>query len=158
MSSYTTGTFVATPSYIKREWWLVDAAGETLGRLASRIALVLRGKHKPYYTPNINCGDHVVVVNAEKIKVTGKKLVQEKFYWHTGWPGGIKERTWEKILKSKYPERLIKKAVQRMLPKESPLARRQFESLHVYAGVRNPHTAQTPKMLNFNTTEKFKTS
>ncbi len=148
--SYTGKSFTATPSVAKRKWLLVDAQGCTLGRLASRVAKVLRGKHKPHFTPNINCGDFVVVINADKIVITGNKLENNKFYWHTGHPGGIKERKWKSILSGEHPERLLKKAVQRMMPKESPLARSQMGSLRVYTGANHPHIAQNPELLDLN--------
>ncbi len=147
MASYTAGTFLATPSTVKKKWWLIDAKDLTLGRLASRVAILLRGKHKAYYTPYINCGDNIVIINAEKIKTTGKKLEQEVFYWHTGYPGGIKERKWKDILGGRFPERLIIKAIERMMPKESPLARLQMKGLHVYAGEVHPHQGQQPEVL-----------
>lgn len=142
-------SFIATPKYIQKKWWLIDAAGIPLGRLASRIALFLRGKHKAYYTDNINCGDAVVVINASKIKVTGKKLEQNSFQWHTGYPGGIKERKWDKIL-SKNPERLIEKAVERMMPKDSPLARQQMKALYVFAGEEHTHKGQQPQIISYD--------
>ncbi len=151
MGSYTASTTFVTPTDVKRNWWIIDASKEhSVGRIAARVAMVLRGKHKADYTPSINCGDHVVIINADKAIITGKKLKQKVFHWHTGHPGGIKERTWEKILSSKYPERLLKKAIERMLPKESPLATEQFRKLlHVYSGSEHPHSAQTPQEFKF---------
>lgn len=151
MASYTASTTFVTPSEVKRNWWIIDASKEySVGRIAARAAMVLRGKHKASYTPHINCGDHVVIINAEKAIITGKKSKQKVFYWHTEHPGGIKEKTWEKILSGKYPERLLKKAIQRMLPKESPLATEQFRKLlHVYTGETHPHTAQNPEEFKF---------
>ena len=146
--SYTDGTFFATPSYVKKEWLVVDAKNMVLGRLAAKIARILRGKHKAYYTPFIDCGDHVVIINAAEIKVTGKKLEQNKFYWHTGYPGGIKERTFGQILGGKYPERLLTTAIRRMMPKESPLARKQLKNLYVYAGSVHKHDAQQPSAID----------
>jgi large subunit ribosomal protein L13 len=148
--SYTAGTFFATPKYVRKKWLIIDAKDMVLGRLATKIAVILRGKHKAYYTPFIDCGDNIVVINAQNIKVTGKKLEQEKFFWHTGYPGGIKERTFGKILSGKYPERLLMNAVKRMMPKESPLARQQFKNLHVYAGASHEHSAQQPVVVNFS--------
>lgn len=146
--SYTAGTFFANPSSVEKKWLLIDAKGMVLGRLAAKIARMLRGKHKPYYTPFIDCGDNIVVVNATQIKLTGKKLEQNKFYWHTGHPGGIKERSFGQIIQGKYPERLLKNAVKRMMPKESPLARRQFKNLYVYAASVHKHEAQQPSLID----------
>lgn len=119
---------------VEKKWILIDAEGVVAGRLASYIALRLRGKHRPDYTPHIDCGDHVIVINADKVALTGNKLKDKKYYWHTGYPGGIKERTAGKILDGKFPERVMEKAVKRMLPKESPLARQQFSNLYVFSG------------------------
>lgn len=151
MGSYTASSTLVTPKDVKRNWWIIDASdGISVGRMSSRIATVLRGKHKSDYTPHINCGDHVIVINAEKVKVTGKKLQQKVFYWHTGYPGGIKERNWNKILNGKHPERLLKKAIERMMPKDSPLAKEQFTKLlHVYTGSHHPHAGQSPKSFKF---------
>lgn len=132
----------------QKEWTLIDAEGLVVGRLASIIATRLRGKHKPAYTPHVDCGDNIVVVNAEKVVFTGNKMSDKKIYWHTGYPGGIKERTMEKIIGGKYPERVLMKAVERMMPKESPLARRQMTNLKIYAGTEHPHDAQQPKPLD----------
>lgn len=156
MGSYTASTTFHTPKDVKRNWWIIDAADSvSVGRLAARVAMVLRGKHKASYTPHINCGDHVVIINAEKAFITGKKKEQKVFHWHTGHPGGIKERTWNKILDGKYPERLLQKAIQRMLPKESPLATEQFKKLlHVYAGETHPHAGQNPQQFKFFKTKK----
>ena len=127
-----------------KKWHLIDAEGLVLGRLASQIAKVLRGKHRPDFTPHIDTGDHIVVVNAEKVVLTGNKLDNEKYYWHTGYPGGIKERTKRQLLEGNYPERVLMRAVKRMMPKESPLARKQLAKLHVYVGAEHKHTAQQP--------------
>ncbi len=148
MSSYTAGTYTITPKEVNKSWLVVDAAGMVLGRLAAEIAKILRGKHKASYTPNMDCGDNVIILNADKVHLTGRKVERKVFFWHTGHPGGIKERTIGKILESRFPERVIKKAVQRMLPKESPLARQQFSNLHVYAGAEHPHAGQTPTVLD----------
>jgi len=145
----STKTYVAKPTDRERNWLLVDANGKTLGRLATQIADVLRGKRKPEYTPHIDTGDFVVVVNASKVKLTGNKLDQRKFFWHTGHPGGIKERTAEKILAGKFPERILEKAVERMLPKESPLARKQLTHLRIYNSGEHPHEAQAPETIAF---------
>lgn len=150
MGSYTASTTFVRPN-VTRHWWIIDAAdSESLGRIAARVATVLRGKHKASYTPHINCGDHVIIINADKARITGKKLDQKVFHWHTGHPGGIKERTWNDILRGKHPERLIKKAIVRMMPKESPLATEQFRKLlHVYIGDTHPHSAQNPQTFKF---------
>lgn len=140
-------TYSATPSDIEKKWWLIDARDMVLGRLAVEVADLLRGKHKTTYTPHMDCGDHVVVVNAEKVHLTGNKRTGKRIYWHTGYPGGIKSRTMEQILEGKHPERAILKAVQRMLPR-GPLGRQQFSHLRVYAGADHPHEAQQPETLD----------
>ncbi|MHC0448552.1 MAG: 50S ribosomal protein L13 [Candidatus Lariskella arthropodorum] len=145
MPSYTAGTFNIKPKEVKKNWFIIDVSGMPLGRVAARVAMILRGKHKATFTPHIDCGDNVIVVNAKEIKVTGKKLEQSKFFWHTGYPGGIKERSFGDILSGKFPERLFKKAVERMLPKDSPLARKQMGNLYVYPGVSHPHAGQQPQ-------------
>jgi len=142
-------TYSAKPSEVTKKWLLIDAEGVVLGRLASRIAYLLRGKHKPIFTPHIDTGDHVVVINADKIKLTGKKLKNKIYYRHTGFAGGIKSATPEFILGGKHPERVIEKAVERMMPKESPLARGQLGKLRVYAGTEHPHTAQQAEVYDF---------
>lgn len=134
---------------IDKKWILIDADGVVPGRLASFIAMRLRGKHLPTYTPHNDCGDFVIVINAEKVAFTGAKRSNKTYYWHTGHPGGLKERTADKILDGRFPERVIKKAVQRMLPKESPLARKQLSNLKVYAGSEHPHAAQQPEVIDF---------
>lgn len=136
-------TFVAKPADIEREWYVVDATDLTLGRLATQVASVLRGKHKPEYTPYEDVGDFVVVINADKVHVTGRKLDQKMYYHHTGYPGGIKSISLRKQLQ-KHPERVIEHAVKGMLPR-GPLGRRQFKKLKVYAGSEHPHQAQLPK-------------
>lgn len=138
-------TYMAKPEEIKREWFVVDAAGKTLGRLASEIAKILRGKHKPYYTPHLDCGDYVVVINAEKVKVTGKKLTDKIYYRHSGYMGGLKEIPLGKML-AEHPERVIELAVKRMLP-QNRLGRKMLKKLKVYAGENHPHQAQKPKRL-----------
>ena len=140
-------TFSAKPADIEKKWLLVDAEGVVLGRLASQIALILRGKHKPSYTPHMDCGDNVVVVNAGKIHLTGKKMSDKIYYRHTGYPGGIKSRTAGEILAGKYPERVVQKAIERMIP-HGPLGRRQLKNLRVYAGAEHPHEAQQPEILD----------
>jgi large subunit ribosomal protein L13 len=140
-------TFSAKPSDIEKNWLLIDADGLILGRLASIIANRLRGKHKPSYTPHMDCGDHVVVVNCEKVQLTGNKRAQSMFRWHTNYPGGIKERSKGAILEGKHPERVIIKAVERMVPR-GPLGRQIMGHLKVYAGPEHPHAAQQPKPLD----------
>jgi large subunit ribosomal protein L13 len=137
------------PADVEKKWIMIDAENAVVGRLASFIAMRLRGKHRPDYTPHVDCGDFVVVINADKVRLTGRKLQQKTYYWHTGHPGGIKERTADKILGGRFPERVLQKAVERMLPKESPLARRQLTHLRVYAGAEHPHVAQNPEILVF---------
>jgi len=136
-------TFVAKPADIERDWYVVDATDLTLGRLATQVASVLRGKHKPQYTPYEDVGDFVVVINAEKVHVTGRKLDQKMYYRHTGYPGGIKSISLRKKMQ-KHPERVIEHAVKGMLPR-GPLGRRQFKKLKVYTGPEHPHQAQLPK-------------
>ena len=140
-------TFMASPSTIERKWYVVDATGYTLGRLASEVAKVLRGKNKPTYTPSMDTGDYVIVVNAEKISVTGKKLDQKVYYNHSGWVVGLKETTLREML-NKHPERVIEHAVKGMLPK-GPLGREMYTKLHVYAGPEHAHAAQKPEVLTF---------
>ena len=140
-------TYVATPKDIVKKWILVDAEDVVLGRLASILAMRLRGKHKPDYTPNMDCGDHVIVINAEKVKLTGNKRNRKTYYWHTGYPGGIKSRTADKLLEGRFPERVISKAVERMVPR-GPLGRKVMSNLHIYAGAEHPHEAQQPEMLD----------
>ena len=140
-------TYSAKPAEIVKKWVLIDASGLVLGRLASIIAMRLRGKHTPRYTPHVDCGDNVIVVNAEKVVLTGKKLEQKVYYHHTGFPGGIKDRKAKFILQSKFPERVLEKAVERMLD-EGPLARKQFGNLRVYKGPSHPHEAQNPVALD----------
>ena len=135
------------PAEVEKKWIVIDAENAVVGRLASFIAMRLRGKHRPDYTPHVDCGDYVVVVNADKVKFTGRKLDQKKYYWHTGYPGGIKNRTAEQILDGRFPERVIEKAVQRMMP-GGPLTRKQLSNLRVYAGGEHPHTAQNPEALD----------
>ncbi|HWM62881.1 MAG TPA: 50S ribosomal protein L13 [Solirubrobacterales bacterium] len=138
-------TYVATPTDRQRDWLVVDAEGQTLGRLATRIADALRGKRKPEYTPHVDTGDFVVVVNAEKIHVTGNKLEQKRYWRHSGYPGGIKSRTLAEML-DRRPEEVIRKAVKGMLPRNR-LARKQLTKLKVYAGPDHPHAAQQPKQM-----------
>jgi large subunit ribosomal protein L13 len=140
-------TYSAKAADVQKDWVVVDAEGVVLGRLASLIALRLRGKHKPSYTPHIDDGDNVIVINAEKVRITGNKAKADIFYWHTGYPGGIKGKSKGEILAGKHPERVIEKAVERMLP-EGPLARQQLRNLKVYAGTAHPHEAQSPKTVD----------
>jgi large subunit ribosomal protein L13 len=141
-------TYSATPKDIVRGWYLIDADGIVLGRLAAVVAGCLRGKHKPLFSPNLDCGDHVVVVNAEKIALTGAKRAQKVYYRHSGYPGGLKERTAHQVLTGAHPERVIEKAVERMLPK-GPLGRQQIRKLRVYRGDDHPHHGQAPTKLDF---------
>ena len=140
-------TFSAKPNDIEKKWWLIDAEGLVLGRLATIVAKYLRGKHKTTFTPHMDCGDNIVVINAEKVKLTGAKRTSKTYYWHTGYPGGIKKRTAEKILDSKFPTRVVEKAVERMIPR-GPLGRNAMRNLHVYAGPTHPHEAQQPETLD----------
>ena len=140
-------TYSAKPAEIVKKWVLIDASGLVVGRLASIIAMRLRGKHTPRYTPHVDCGDNVVVVNAEKVVLTGRKLDQKVYHHHTGFPGGIKDRKAKFILQSKFPERVLEKAVERMLD-EGPLARKQLRNLRVYKGPDHPHAAQNPVALD----------
>ena len=140
-------SFMANPAKVERKWYVVDATGYTLGRLASEVAKVLRGKNKPVFTPHSDTGDYVVIVNAEKIKVTGKKLDQKIYYHHSEYVGGMKETTLREML-AKKPEKVVELAVKGMLPK-GPLGRQMFTKLHVYAGPEHPHAAQKPEALTF---------
>lgn len=140
-------TYSAKLEDIERKWWIIDADGLTLGRMAAIIADRLRGKHKPLYSPNLDCGDHVVVINAEKVYLTGRKVANKTYYRHTGYPGGIKSQTVEQILAGKFPQRIVEKAVERMVPK-GPLGRAQLKKLRVYAGSAHPHEAQSPAPLD----------
>lgn len=135
------------PAAVQKTWWVVDADGLVLGRLATIVANRLRGKHKAQFTPHVDGGDHVVIVNAAKVRLTGNKAEESMFHWHTGYPGGIKGRTARQRLESKFPERVIEKAVERMITR-GPLGRRQMKNLHVYAGAAHPHEAQSPQPLD----------
>lgn len=135
------------PADIKRNWILIDAEDLILGRMAAEVSKLLRGKHKPYYTPNLDCGDNVIIINADKIQLTGKKRYNKKYYRHTGHPGGIKETTPEKILSGNHGDRVVKKAVERMIAR-SPLGRKQFKKLYVYTGAAHPHDGQKPVALD----------
>ncbi len=141
-------TWTYRPGSIKREWYVVDARDVVLGRLAARVAAVLRGKHRPQFTPHADCGDHVIVINADKVRVTGRKETQKVYYRHSGYPGGLKSITLEKQ-RQQHPERIVEAAVRGMLPKNA-LGRRMFRKLKVYAGPDHPHAAQQPKPLNLD--------
>jgi len=141
-------TYSAKPADVEKKWYLIDAEGLVLGRMAAVVADILRGKHKTMYTPHIDTGDNVIIINAEKVKLTGRKAEQRVFYWHSGHPGGIKEHTPKRTLAGKYPQRVIERAVERMMPKDSPLVRAQFKKLKVYAGAAHPHEAQSPEKLD----------
>ncbi len=140
-------TYSAKAADIEKKWVLIDAKGLVVGRLASLVALRLRGKHKPTYTPHVDDGDNVVIINADKVVLTGRKREQKVYHHHTGYIGGIKERTAKYILESRFPERVVEKAVQRMLP-HGPLGRKQFGNLRVYKGAEHPHAAQNPEKLD----------
>jgi len=152
-------TYSMKAGEIDKHWILIDAEGVVLGRLASIVANRLRGKHKPGFTPHMDMGDHVIIINADKVQMTGNKRADKTYYWHTGYPGGLKERTADKVLSGSNPQRVIEKAVERMIPK-GPLGRRQLRKLHVYAGSEHPHQAQSPVALDLaalnrkNTTEQ----
>ncbi len=140
-------TYSAKAADIDKKWLLIDAEDVVLGRLASQVAKILRGKHKPSYTPHMECGDHVIVVNAAKVRLTGNKTADKTYYWHTGYPGGIKQRTAGQILAGAHPERVLEKAVQRMVPR-GPLGRQQMKNLRVYPGPEHPHEAQKPETVD----------
>ena len=138
------------PAEVEKKWIVIDAENAVVGRLASFIAMRLRGKHRPDYTPHVDCGDYVVVINADKVKFTGRKLDQKVYYRHTGHPGGVKEITAGKQLTGRFPERVLEKAVERMLPKESPLARAQMTHLRIFNGAEHTHQAQNPEVVDFS--------
>ena len=140
-------TYSAKAGEIEKKWVLIDAEGLVVGRLAAIIATHLRGKHLPTFTPNQDMGDNVIVINADKVKFTGKKLDDKRFYWHTGYPGGIKDRTMRELLEGRFPERVVENAVRRMMP-GGPLTRAQLKNLRVYAGSEHPHEAQQPETLD----------
>ncbi len=141
-------SFMANPAKVERKWYVVDATGYTLGRLASEVAKILRGKNKPVFTPHIDTGDYVIIVNADKVKVTGRKLDQKIYYHHSGYVGGLKETTLREML-AKKPEKVLELAIKGMLPK-GPLGRQMYTKLHVYAGPEHPHAAQKPETLAFS--------
>jgi large subunit ribosomal protein L13 len=140
-------TYSAKTAEVEKKWILIDAENLVVGRLATLVAMRLRGKHKPTFTPHIDTGDNVIVINAGKVALTGRKLDQKKYYWHTGYPGGIKERTARKVIEGRFPERVVEKAVERMLPR-GPLGRQQLKNLRVYPGAEHPHEAQQPVPLD----------
>jgi large subunit ribosomal protein L13 len=140
-------TFSLKPADVDKKWVVIDATGLVVGRLATIVAMRLRGKHKPSYTPHVDCGDNVVVINADKVVFTGRKREQKIYYHHTGYPGGIKERSAKAILDGRFPERVVEKAVERMLPR-GPLFRKILGNLRVYKGAEHPHTAQQPEVLD----------
>lgn len=140
-------TYSMKASEIDKKWHVIDATDLVLGRLSSIVAKYLRGKHKPTFTPHMDCGDYIIVINAEKVRLTGNKLKDRKFYWHTGHPGGIKERTMNQLLEGKYPERVLYKAIERMIT-HGPLGRQQMSGLKIYAGPEHPHEAQNPQPLD----------
>lgn len=142
-------TVALKPAEVEKKWIVIDAEGVVVGRLATFIAMRLRGKHQPTYTPHVDSGDHVIVVNADKVVFTGKKLTDKIYYRHTGHPGGIKSTTPQKVLNGRFPERVLEKAVERMLPKESPLARLQMTHLRIFAGPNHTHEAQQPEVIDF---------
>lgn len=137
----------AKPAEVVKDWHLIDADGLVVGRVATLVANILRGKHKPSFTPHVDCGDNVVIINAEKVRFTGKKMTDKQYHRHTGHPGGIKTTTPAKVLEGKFPERVLEKAVERMIPR-GPLGRDQMRALRVYAGTDHPHVAQAPKVLD----------
>ncbi|ETZ04830.1 50S ribosomal protein L13 [Holospora undulata] len=141
-------TFSLKAKDIEKKWYLIDAKGLVLGRLAAIVAQILNGKHKAVYSPHLDAGDRVIIINAEKVHLTGDKLNQKQHYWHTNHPGGIKSRSAKEILQGRFPERLIQKAVERMMKKACPLRRERIRGLFVYKGGENPHVAQCPKVLD----------
>ncbi|TPW25868.1 50S ribosomal protein L13 [Pararhizobium mangrovi] len=140
-------TFSQKPAEVEKKWIVIDAENLVVGRLASIVAMRLRGKHKPTYTPHVDDGDNVVIINADKAVFTGRKYFDKKYYWHTGYPGGIKERSARQVFEGRFPERVVEKAVERMVPR-GPLGRRQMKNLRVYAGANHPHEAQQPTVLD----------
>ena len=140
-------TFNLKTADVQKKWVLIDADGLVLGRLATIVAMRLRGKHKPTFTPHVDCGDNIIVINAEKVRLTGRKAEREHFYWHTGHPGGVKQRTMGERLGGRFPERVIVKAVERMITR-GPLGRQQMKNLRVYPGPEHPHEAQQPEVLD----------
>ncbi|MEE4201249.1 50S ribosomal protein L13 [Erythrobacter sp.] len=147
MKALSKQTRAVKPAEVEKNWHLIDADGLVVGRLAAIIASILRGKNKPTYTPHVDCGDHVIVINADKVKFTGNKAETKTYYKHTGWVGGIKETTPAKVLEGRFPERVLEKAVERMIPR-GPLGRAQMKALHLYNGTEHPHDGQDPQVLD----------
>ncbi len=147
MKALTKSTRSIKPAEVEKNWHLIDAEGLVVGRLATIVANLLRGKHKPSFTPHVDCGDHVIIINADKVKFTGNKMTGKTYYKHTGHPGGIKETTPAKVLEGRFPERVMEKAVQRMIPR-GPLGRAQMKALHLYNGTEHPHDGQQPTVLD----------
>jgi large subunit ribosomal protein L13 len=140
-------TYSAKNTDVQKKWLIIDATDLVLGRLSTIVAKILRGKHKPIFTPHIDCGDNVIIINAEKIHLTGKKLAEKTYFWHTGYPGGIKSRTAAKIMEGKFPERILQSSIERMIGR-TPLGRDQLRKLHIYQGDSHPHQAQKPEILD----------
>ena len=156
MDTLSYKTISANKETAKKEWVVVDATDQIVGRLCSKVAKLLRGKYKPNFTPHVDCGDNVIIINAAKVVFSGKKETDKVYYWHTGYAGGIKQRTVRERLESKYPERVIEKAVERMITR-GPLGREQMRNLHVYAGAEHPHEAQQPEVLDVKVLNKKNT-
>ena len=148
MKALTKTTRSIKPAEVEKKWHIIDAEGLVVGRVAAIIANILRGKHKPSFTPHVDCGDHVVVINADKVKFTSNKAAKKVYYKHTGYAGGIKETTPAKILEGRFPERVLEKAIERMIPR-GPLGRQQMRNLRVFGGAEHPHEAQNPEVLDF---------
>lgn len=140
-------TYVAKPKEVEKKWWIIDATDLVLGRVSSIVANMLRGKHKPTFTPNCDCGDHVVIINADKIAVTGNKRKNKTYYWHTGYPGGIKDTTFSRIIEGKFPERVLEYSISRMMSR-GPLQRTVMKNLHIYSGSQHPHQGQSPQLID----------
>ena len=147
MKALSTQTRSIKPAEVEKKWHIIDAEGLVVGRVATIIANILRGKHKPSFTPHVDCGDHVIVINADKVRFTGNKLQDKRYYKHTGYAGGIKETSPAKVLEGRFPERVLEKAVERMIPR-GPLGRQQMKALHLYAGTEHPHDGQQPETLD----------
>ena len=147
MDSLSYKTISANAATVDKQWVVIDATDEVLGRLASQVAKILRGKNKPSYTPHVDCGDYVIVINAEKVAFTGKKLQDKRYYKHTGYAGGIKETSPAKVLEGRFPERVLIKAVERMVPR-GPLGRQQMRNLRIFAGTEHPHEGQSPEVID----------
>ena len=147
MKALTKATQSIKPAEVEKKWHIIDAEGLVVGRLAAIVANMLRGKHKPSFTPHVDFGDHVIVINADKVKFTGRKLQDKRYYKHTGYAGGIKETSPAKVLEGRFPERVLEKAVERMIPR-GPLGRQQMKALHLYAGTEHPHDGQQPSVLD----------